>query len=100
MTLGRYWHGADDDTLRAVVEAVKLMPGSDSTCGKREIVMLHVVWLVMMIAVGTNVPRQVAIERSIESCMEFITHRASVATGNHRDLWYCQGAVTSMTVGP
>jgi hypothetical protein len=62
--------------------------------------MTHIVYLVMMIAFGTDVPRQMATEPSMESCMAFITQKASIETGDRRSFWYCQPAVANSTLGP
>lgn len=69
--------------------------------------MSHVVYLVMMIALGTGmprqalgVPRQMATEASMEKCMADITQHASAETGDHRNYWYCQPAVANRTLGP
>jgi hypothetical protein len=62
--------------------------------------MTHVVYLTMMIAFGTAVPKQMGTEVSMEKCTEVITQIASTEIGNHRNFWYCQPAVANMTLGP
>lgn len=62
--------------------------------------MTHVVYLIMMVALGTDVPRQMATEGSMAACVAWITQRASAETGDHRNFWYCQPAVANITLGP
>jgi hypothetical protein len=62
--------------------------------------MTHVVFLVMVILFGTDTPKQMSTERSMDVCMASINRNAAMESGNHRNLWYCQPAVANITLGP
>lgn len=81
--------------------------GNSTNAASGGSMMSHVVYLVMMIALGTGmprqalgVPRQMATEASMEQCMADVTQHASAETGDHRNYWYCQPAVANRTLGP
>ena len=61
--------------------------------------MTHVVYLVMMITTA-GVPQQMGEEASLASCQAIIQQSAAAERGKNRTNWYCQSAVSNITLGP
>jgi hypothetical protein len=61
--------------------------------------MTHVVYLVMMMT-ASGAPQQMAEEPTMKACMADIVRSATEERGDNRTNWYCQPAVSNITLGP